>query len=114
MPEKKRPSTAPKLSTVVQRSIVIIPAVAQWMIRAIGGAIAASALIVQAKTHIFGSHKEEAHEFLELAFELAPFAFGITLAVVLIAIPQAFAVAVLEIISRVGRKIGDMIPSRKS
>ena len=114
MPEKRHSSGTKQLSTTVQRGIHIIPPAALWMIRIIAGAVAAIALVVQVQTHVLGTHQEEAHGLLEFAAEVAPFAFAIILSVVIIAMPQAFAVAVLEIISRLGRKLGDLIPNRGS
>ncbi len=110
----ERPSgTSGKLSTTVMKKLVVIPPVAEWMLRIIGFAIFSLSFVKQAQDHIIGSHQEAEHGWLELGLELAPFGVAIAVSVVIIAQPGAFACWVLEVFNKVASKVVSYIPSKK-
>lgn len=114
MPE--RPSTAgtsPKLSPVVQKKLVVIPPVAQAMLRLIGFAIFLLSFVKQVQDHVLGSHQDAAHTWMEFLLEIAPFGVAIAVSVVIVAQPAAFACWMLEMFNRVTTRVISYIPSKK-
>ncbi len=114
MPEKPRSPTDGKLSTVVQKKLVIIPPIAAIMLRMIGATIFVFSAIKQARDHVFGTHQVAEHGAFEWVIEIAPFGVASAFAIIVIAYPEAFATWALEIFNKAISRLVSWIPSKRN